>query len=165
MAAQAGDRDAFATLIDAEAQGAFRVAQVVVRDRLLAQDAVQEACIRAWRDLPTLRDAERWPQWFRRIAVRAAIDQARREGRQRRVTGVEPTSFTADGTEAVSRRDALERVLRHLSADERALLALRFATDLELPDVATALGIPLGTAKSRLHRALTKLRARLEADP
>ena len=164
MAAQAGDRDAFAALIDGEAHAAFRVAHVIARDERLAQDAIQEACIRAWRDLPSLRDAERWPQWFRRIAVRAAIDQARRRPREVQDGFVEGPSVVPDVSQAVAERDQVARALRALSADERALLALRYAADLGVPDVAAALGIPLGTAKSRLHRALAKLRARLEID-
>lgn len=165
MAAQAGDRDAFAALIDGETQKAYRVTRAVVGNHLLAQDAVQEACIRAWRDLPRLRDANRWPQWFRRIAVRAAVDQARREKDAFHAGNTHHEPSVADTSEAAIRRDEVARVLRQLSFEERALLALRFAADLELPDIASAMGIPLGTAKSRLHRALAKLRVRLEADP
>lgn len=164
MAAQAGDRDAFGALIDGEAHAAFRMARVIVRDDRLAQDAIQEACFRAWRDLPSLRDGERWPQWFRRIAVRAAIDQARRRPREVQDRLADGPPVMPDISQAVAQRDQVARALRDLSADERALLALRYAADLEVPDVAAALGIPLGTAKSRLHRALAKLRARLETD-
>ena len=161
MAAQAGDRDAFAALLDGETTRAYRLARVIVRDELLAQDAVQEASIRAWRDLPRLRDAEKWPQWYRRIAVHAAIDQARRTPRQ---PPVDVAPAVGDASEAVAQRDEVSRALRQLAPDERALLALRFAADLEVPDIADALGIPLGTAKSRLHRALAKLRVKLEQD-
>jgi len=164
MAAQAGDQDAFVALLDGAAGQAYRLARVIVRDDLMAQDAVQEASIRAWRDLPRLRDPEKWPQWYRRIAVRAAIDQARREAGERHLALDPLPASRADASESIARRDELAVALRRLSPDDRALLALRFAADLEVPDIAEALGIPLGTAKSRLHRALAKLRTELEAD-
>jgi RNA polymerase sigma-70 factor (ECF subfamily) len=161
-AAQAGDRDAFGVLLDGQARSAYRVSQVIVRNQAMAQDAVQEASIRAWRDITGLRDAERWPQWFRRLVVRSAIDQTRRESRHRRSTPFAATMQTDDPASAITERDELRAALLTLSADDRAILALRFAADLEVPDIADSLAIPLGTAKSRLHRALARLRQALE---
>ena len=161
-AARAGDRDAFASLLDGEVGIAYRLARVVVRSDASAQDAVQEACIRAWRDLGRLREPDRWEPWFRRIVIRAAIDEARRDGRARRAMPAQLDPVVPDESDALARRDAIARALEFVSPDERALLALRFVSDLDLPDVARALGIPLGTAKSRLHRALAKLRAKMK---
>jgi RNA polymerase sigma-70 factor (ECF subfamily) len=158
--AKAGNREAFGDLLRTEVSMAYRVARVIVRSDVAAQDAVQEACIRAWRDLSRLRDAHRWSGWFRRVVVRAAIDEARRDGRARR-PGPILRAVTADSAEALARRDLVARALADLTPDERALLALRFVSDLEVPDLARALGIPNGTAKSRLHRILAKLRDRL----
>lgn len=158
--AKAGNREAFGDLLRMEVGTAFRVARVIVRTDAAAQDAVQEACIRAWRDLPRLRDSSRWAGWFRQVVVRSAIDEARRDGRARR-PGPILDPVTPDAADALARRDLVARALAGLGPDERALLALRFVADLEVPDLARTLGIPEGTAKSRLHRSLAKLRTRL----
>jgi RNA polymerase sigma-70 factor (ECF subfamily) len=92
--------------------------------------------------------------------VRSAIDEARRDGRARR-PGPILDPVTPDAADALARRDLVARALARLGPDERALLALRFVADLEVPDLARTLGIPEGTAKSRLHRSLAKLRPRL----
>jgi RNA polymerase sigma-70 factor (ECF subfamily) len=113
-----------------------------------------------------LREAELWPAWFRRLIVRSALDQTRRRPRVREVglelaaemPGLEPAVQPADRLELIAAFD-------RLAPDDRAILALRFFADLELPDAAAALGIPLGTAKSRLHRALERLRAQMRQEP
>ena len=119
--------------------------------------------MRAWRELPGLRDAERWSAWFRRITVNAAIDA----GRRKKAMRIVPLAFhepspMADSSVGLAERDEVTQAMSHLDANDRALLALRFGHDLELPDVAAALDIPLGTAKSRLHRALGRMRKELE---
>ena len=102
----------------------------------------------------------RWPAWFRRITVRAAVDRGRRRSRVREIDlgSAEPPA-QLDASAAVADRDDVERALRGLPADDRALLALRFLADLEVDDVAQALGIPAGTVKSRLSRLIARLRA------
>lgn len=165
LAARGGDQQAFARLVDAEGPGAFRLALAILGSEPDAQEAAQDAFMDAWRDLPRLRDPSRWSAWFRRLTVRAALDRARRHRRIAEIPldgEVEPAA--ADASTAVVQRDELLRAFRLLPADDRALLALRFFADLEVPDVAAALGIPLGTAKSRLHRALGRLRTVLEAE-
>jgi RNA polymerase sigma factor (sigma-70 family) len=163
IAARAGDGDAFMDLVQLETPNAFRLSLAILRHPFDAEDALQEAFVRAWRELPGLRDAERWPAWFRRIAVNAAIDT----GRRKKAIRIVPLGFhepppMADCSAGLAERDEIMRAMGHLDANDRALLALRFGHDLELPDVAAALGIPLGTAKSRLHRALGRLRKELE---
>jgi RNA polymerase sigma factor (sigma-70 family) len=163
IAAKGGDGDAFMDLVHLETPEAFRLSLAIVRHPSDAEDALQDAFTRAWRELPRLRDVERWPAWFRRIAVNAAIDTSRRKKAFRIV----PLSFhepppATDASAGLADRDEVARAMGHLDANDRALLALRFGHDLELPDVAAALGIPLGTAKSRLHRALGRLRKELE---
>lgn len=161
-----GDRVAFAQLLQSEAQGAYRAAFAVLGSPDLAREAVQEAAVRAWRGLPSLRDARAWPAWFRRIAVRAALEEGRRTRGSREVPiaeeliGSQPDPATA-ATDRVTMHAALQR----LPDEDRALLGLRFGADLTMPAVAAAMGIPLGTAKARLHRALAKLRTDLGEDP
>lgn len=168
-AAARGDRQAFATLVEIESMTAYRVAYGVLGSHAEAEDAVQDAFIRAWRDLPTLRDPSRWAAWFRRLVVRSAIDRARRSRRQATVW-LDPAASGAfdqpgpDDLAPVAAQDELLRALAGLSTEDRAVIALRFAADLEVPNVAAALGIPLGTAKSRLSRAVARLRARMEPD-
>jgi RNA polymerase sigma-70 factor (ECF subfamily) len=163
IAARARDDDAFMSLVSIETPEAFRLSLAILRQHHDAEDALQEAFVRAWRDLPRLRDTERWPAWFRRIVVSCAIDT----GRRRKGNRIVPLDFheptpASDGSAERADRDEVLVAIGHLDARDRALLALRFGHDLELPDVAAALGIPLGTAKSRLHRALGRLRTQLE---
>lgn len=168
-AAARGDRHAFATLVEIESMMAYRVAYGILGSHADAEDATQDAFVRAWRDLPALRDPARWSAWLRRLVVRSAIDRARRTRRQATVR-LDPAAAGAfdpvgpDEIAPVAAQDELLRALAGLSPDDRAVIALRFAADLEVPDVAAALGIPLGTAKSRLHRALARLRAVMDAD-
>lgn len=168
-AAGRGDQRAFATLVEMEATTAYRLAFAILGSHADAEDAAQDAFIRAWRDLPSLRDPSRWPAWFRRLVVRSALDRARRRRRRAEIR-LDPADGGAfephrpDAFGPVAFRDERLQALAGLSADDRAVIALRFGADLELPDVAAALGIPLGTAKSRLHRAIARLRARLEPD-
>jgi RNA polymerase sigma-70 factor, ECF subfamily len=162
LAARSGDAAAFATLVRAETPAAYRLALSIVRSPAEAEDAVQDAFLRAWRDIGNLRQASLWPAWFRRCLVRSALDQTRRRPRIRELDleqamnlpGVEPSVLADDRFELMAAFD-------RLAAEDRAILALRFYADLEVPDVAAALGIPLGTAKSRLHRALGRLREEL----
>jgi RNA polymerase sigma-70 factor (ECF subfamily) len=167
-AARDGDRHAFAALVEMEATTAYRLAYAILGSHSDAEDAAQDAFIRAWRDLPTLRDPARWPAWFRRLAVRAALDRARRLRRHPEITldttgetGFDP--LAPDEIGPLASRHELLTAMTELSADDRAIIALRYAADLEVPAAAAALGIPLGTAKSRLHRALARLRQRLDA--
>ena len=163
LAAIEGDGDAFMDLVHVETPEAFRLCLAILRHPSDAEDALQEAFVRAWRELPRLRDADRWPAWFRRITVNAAIDMSRRKKAFR----VVPLAFhepppADDSAAGLADRDEVSRAMGRLDANDRALLALRFGNDLELPDAAAALGIPLGTAKSRLHRALGRMRKELE---
>ena len=150
---------AFAALVQAEGPGAYRLARAILGSSADAEDAVQEAFLHAWKELPGLRDADRWPAWFRRITVRAAIDRGRRRARIHEIDlGTHEPEPMADASAAVVERDDVARALRGLPADDRALLALRFLADLEVEDVARALGVPAGTVKSRLSRLLSRLR-------
>ena len=161
--ARAGSIDAFSRLIDRDGAVCYRLCFAILRSHADAQDAAQETFVKAWRQLPSLRDVTAWSDWLRRIAVRAAIDTARHNHRQV-VWLANSDAMQPDPSVALAARSELETAFARLSADDRAVLALRFYLDLELPRVAEALGIPLGTAKSRLHRALQRLRFALETD-
>ena len=164
--ARRGDHDAFSELAGAAISRLDATAWLVLRDPEQAKDAVQNTLVRAWRDLPTLRDPDLFDAWLHRMLVHACIDEARRLRRHR--LDVELTTLHAPaiaGIEsAVVDRDQLERGFMRLEPDARALIVLHHYLDLPLPEVATTLGIPLGTAKSRLHRAIQVMRAALDAD-
>ncbi len=164
--ARRGDHDAFAVLAGAAITRLDAAARLILRDPDQARDAVQETLVRAWRDLPTLRSPDRFDAWLHRLLVRACIDEARRLRRHRFDVELTPihTSAVADGVSLTADRDQLERGFSRLEPEARALIVLHHYLDLPLPEVAIALGIPLGTAKSRLHRALQSMRAALDAD-
>ena len=161
-----GDHDAFATLVRGIIARLDAAARLILRDPELARDAVQEALVQAWRDLPGLRDPDRFDAWIHRITTRSCLTILRR--RRRRVIEVELTP-TADmpvrdaGSNVVD-RDQVERALRQLDPGMRAVVVAHYFLGEPLPEVAAALGIPLGTAKSRLHRSLQAMRAGLAAD-
>ncbi len=162
-----GDHDAFSELVLGGAIARLdAAARLILRDHELARDAVQETLVHAWRDLPGLRDPDRFNAWIHRILVRSCLEILRR--RRRRVIEVELTP-TADvpvrdpGSEIVD-RDQVERALRRLDPGWRAIVVAHYFLGLPLPEVATMLGIPLGTAKSRLHRSLAAMRDGLQAE-
>jgi RNA polymerase sigma-70 factor (ECF subfamily) len=168
MAAQNGDRLAFTELARREGDRALQLAYVIVGSRSDAEEIVQDSLFQAWLDLPRLRDPSRWSAWFRRMVVNAARDRARRVVRLAEVPLDDLAwSLGASGEQLASLpdRDELRRALDRLPMDDRTIIALRYGADLEVPDIADALSIPLGTAKSRLHTALGRLRATLGAGP
>jgi RNA polymerase sigma-70 factor (ECF subfamily) len=165
--ARRGDHDAFAELAGAAISRLDATAWLMLRDADRATDAVQNALVRAWRDLPTLRDPDRFDAWLRRLVINACIDEIRRVRRSRfdvDVTDLSPEPSVADAASRVADRDQLERGFRRLEPEERAVIILHHYLDLPLPEVAATLGIPLGTTKSRLYRGLSEMRAALDAD-
>ena len=164
--AQGGDHDAFAVLAGAAITRLDGAAWLILRDPEQAKDAVQNALIKAWRDLPTLRDPDAFSPGSTGWWCARALDEARRH-RRHRVTFDLPTieaPVPGNLESAFADRDQLERGFVRLDPEMRAVIVLHHYLDLPLPAVAESLGIPLGTAKSRLHRALGLLRAALDAD-
>ena len=159
-----GDHDAFAILVRERIARLDAAARLILHDPELARDAVQEALVGAWRDLPGLRDPDRFDAWIHRITVRSCLMILRRH--RRRVIEVELTATTdlpaGDIGSFVVNRDEVERALRRLEPDQRAVVVVHFFLGLSLPETAETLGIPLGTVKSRLHRSLAAMRADLK---
>jgi RNA polymerase sigma-70 factor (ECF subfamily) len=164
--ARNGDLEAFSTLTSGRTSRLFAVARLILRNDERAEDAVQDALIRAWQDLRGLRDPDRFDAWLHRLLVRACYRAAERNRRHAAVElDVDRTGSTAAGPEgAVAVRDQLERGFRRLSAEQRAVIVLHHYLGLSLTDAADTLGIPLGTMQSRLSRATQLMRAALEAD-
>ena len=140
-----------------------RAARLILRDPELARDAVQEATLRAWKNLRGLRDADRWGPWLHRLLVNACLDIARK--RRGRFFEVELTPLhdapVPDATSRVADALYVERMLAAVDPAQRAVVVLHYYLDLTLRETAAALGIPLGTAKSRLNRALDAMRIRV----
>ena len=164
--AMAGDHDAFAELARARIGRLYAIAVLILRDPGRAEDATQEALVAAWRDLAALRDPDRFDAWLRRLLVRACHREAERARRNPTIDVVVPEIEPSepDTSLALAQRDEIERGFRRLDADQRSVIVLHFYVGLPLAEVADALGIPVGTAKSRLHRATRAMRTALEAD-
>ena len=159
--AQAGEHEAFAAIAAASLGSLNATARLILRDHAAADDAVQDALVDAWRGIRGLNDPDRLRPWLHRLLVRACFDQARRRSRRYVVetrAAAPQQDRSADGAAGLADRDLLERALAQLPVDQRAAVVLVYYVDLPLAEAATALGIPLGTMKSRLHRSLAKLR-------
>ena len=159
--AQRGDHDAFAVLVRAAIARLDAAARLILRDRELARDAVQDTLLAAWRNLAGLRDPDRFDAWLHRLLVRSCIDVLRR--RRSRAIEVELPEiggpFNGSIDAAVADRVVVEVALRQLDPAWRALVVLHYFLGMPLPEASAVLGIPLGTAKSRLHRSLDVMRA------
>jgi RNA polymerase sigma-70 factor (ECF subfamily) len=164
--AQRGDEEAFASLAVACGDRLHAVAHRILRDIDLAEDATQQALFAIWQNLPTLRDPARFDAWSYRLLVNACYSEGRR-GRvwqpNLRVL-YDDDQPAPDALREVHDRDQLERGFRRLSIDHRAVVVLHTYLGLTLEEVAEALGIRPGTARSRLHYAVRAMRAALEAD-
>jgi RNA polymerase sigma-70 factor, ECF subfamily len=166
QAAQGGDRAAYVDLISARTDRLFSVAQRILRDIDRAEDALQDALVIAWRDLRSLRDPDRFDAWLQRLVIHVCISQATRERRRAAQLRVLPVDGPAAPDEllSVADRDLLDRGFRRLPPKQRALLVMHHYLGYEPTEIAENLGIPAGTARSRLHHAHRAMRAALEAD-
>ena len=158
--AQRGDEQAFTRLLAPMYDRLHQVAYRMLRDRHLAEEAVQHAALKMWQALPTLRDPERFEAWSYRLVVNACHSEARRRTRRSHEVNAlihrEPT--VRDEFGRIHDRDQLERGFARLSMDQRAVVVLHHYLDMTVDDVADVLGIPPGTARSRLHRAIANMR-------
>ena len=164
--ARDGDRDAFSAAAAASIGRLYGLATLLLRDKDLAEDAVQEALLSSWRGIRALRDPDAWDAWLQRGVVRACYRQAERD-RQRSLARAkvvllrEPSATDVSGDLAA--RDEIEQGFRALPIEQRAVVALHFYAGLPLDEVARVMGTPEGTAKSRLHRGLQALKASFAA--
>ena len=164
--AQDGDEIAFARLADASYGRLQQLAFRILRDPELARDAAQQTALSMWRNLPQLRDPACFEAWSYRLCVNACFSESRR--RKRHLPEVEPpvshVPVGPDEYQQVIDHDQLERGFRRLSFDHRVVLVLHHYLGMPVDQVASTLDIPLGTAKSRMNRALRQMRRALAAD-
>ena len=163
-----GDHDAFTVLASAASTRLDAAARLILRDRELARDAVQNALVRAWRDLPGLRDPDRFDAWLHRLLVNACLDEARRRRRRPIEVEIEPI----DEPTIQRRRPHCWRTATwssgRLPGSTRSSGRSSSCTTTSatrLPEAASSLGISLPAAKSRLHRAMEGLRRVLVTEP
>ena len=164
--AAAGDREAFASLAASHVDRCYALAYRILRDPHRAQDASQQALLGAWRDLPTLRDPERFDAWLHRLVVHACYAEARgtRRWNSARVRVLPLSDVDPDPASSVADRQLLEDAFGRLSPEHRAVVVLHHHLGYPLTEIAATLGVPVGTARSRLHYAVRQLRTVLDAD-
>ena len=161
-----GDEEAYASLMTMAGDRLLAIAFRILRDLQAAEDAVQVALVSAWRDLPSLRDPDRFEAWLTRLLIRACYAEARRHRRwsvRMRVLPLEGPEGP-DTTLSIADRDQLDRGFQRLPVDQRAIFILHHYLGWTHAEIAQNLDIPIGTAKSRLYYATQTLRAALEAD-
>jgi RNA polymerase sigma factor (sigma-70 family) len=162
--ARRGDREAFRALAEGLIARLYKVALLMLNDRDMAEDAVQETLVLTWRDLPGLREPDRFDPWVHRILVRSVYRLARRERRQleRRLVATDSTALP-DPANTIADADQIDRGFRALTPEHRVVLVVKHYLGLPDEEAALVLGIPTGTVKSRLHRAAAAMRAELES--
>jgi RNA polymerase sigma-70 factor, ECF subfamily len=151
----------FAKALEGELGMAYRLSGYLLADSAEAQDAVQEASVRAWRGWPRLREPERFHAWFSQILVNVCRTRLRQRSRRRTVDVEDVNLESGDPFRAALARDAVGRALSCLSNELRMVVVLRYWGELSLAEIADRLGIPVGTVKSRHHAALQALRRRV----
>jgi RNA polymerase sigma-70 factor (ECF subfamily) len=164
--AREGDEVAFSELLDLDGDRCYAIAYLILRDVERAQDAVQQAFLLAWRELPRLRDPQRFEVWLHRLVVNACYEEFRRYRRWSTNVRALPADGPggADSTVSIDDRDALERAFRRLTPEHRAVVVLHHHAGYPLASIAEVAGVPLGTVKSRLHYATRILREALASD-
>ena len=164
-AAARGDHEAFEVLATSAGDRLYAVARLILRESDLAEDAVQEALVRAWQQLPSLRDPDRFDAWLYRLVVNACNDQGRQlRRRSEHVRSLPHNAAISDDTKSVADREQLERGFGRLKPEQRAVVVLHYYSGFSAAEIARILGVPEGTARSRLHYATLAMRAALEAD-
>ncbi len=152
----------FVSALEAELAMAYRLAGYLMADSAEAQDAVQEASVRAWRGWKNLRERDRFHAWFSQILVNVCRTRLRQQSKRRTVDVDDVNLQTSDPFRAALARDAVGRALSALSNELRMVVVLRYWGALSLAEIADRLNIPVGTVKSRHHAALQVLRRRIE---
>jgi len=161
-----GDTGAFDELVERVGDTLHAIARRILPEVALAQDATQQALLDAWRHLPQLRDPERFEAWAYRLVVNACYAEARRERRHRTQLRLLPRdeSTTPDPASRLAIQDQLDRAFAELSVEHRATVVLIHYLGMSAAEAADTMGVPVGTARSRLHYALRQLRAHIETE-
>jgi RNA polymerase sigma-70 factor (ECF subfamily) len=161
-----GDEAAFDTLIGRVGNQLHSVARRILRDPYLAEDATQRALLDAWRNLPRLRDPDRFEAWLYRLLVNACHAEARRERRHRANLRLLESDEPAvrDSASAFATQQQLDQAFRQLGIEHRTVVVLIHYLGFSASEAADAMGTPVATVRSRLHYALKQLRAAVEAD-
>jgi RNA polymerase sigma-70 factor (ECF subfamily) len=155
---------AFTRLAEGHLDSAYRLARAILRDPAEAQDATHDAWLQAWRKWSTLRDPSRFEPWFDRILVNICRNRLQRAARWQATDISEEVAIAAgDAFGHAHDRDLLGGAILSLSPDHRIVVALRYYRDLTIDEIASRLGIPAGTVQSRLHYALERLHAAIDA--
>jgi RNA polymerase sigma-70 factor, ECF subfamily len=164
--AMRGDEEAFDMLVGRIGDSLYSVARRILRDATLAQDATQQALLEAWRNLPKLRDPERFEAWAHRLLVNACHAEARRERRHRGNLRLLPHDepMIPDPASRIAGMDQLDRAFEQLSVEHRTVVVLVHYLGMTPTEAAATLGTPAGTVRSRLHYALQRLRSTMEVD-
>jgi RNA polymerase sigma-70 factor (ECF subfamily) len=166
--ARNGRAEAFEHLVQHHGSDMYRLAAAIVGPDD-AHDVAQEAFVAAWRDMPSLRQVDRFEVWLRRIVINRSRNALRARGRRptqrlEAMTTAETASRGPDFREAIHTRAGLDTAFEGLSADHRAALVLHYGSELSIRETADAMGVAVGTAKSRLNAALGRMRAAMEGD-
>lgn len=164
--AMSGDHDAFTELARVSVGRLLVIARLILRDESAAEDATQEALVAAWRHIRGLRDPDRFDAWLHRLLVNACRREAR-HGQSQRSHEIHVPEFDAgepDETALLLDRDQLDRGFRRLDVDHRSVIVCYYYLGLRPEEAAELLGLPAGTVRSRLQRAISQMRAALDAD-
>jgi RNA polymerase sigma factor (sigma-70 family) len=167
---QKGDQEAFQRLVDHYAPLAYRTAALIVNDGPIAEDVVQEAFVLAWRGMDKFKPYGSLRAWLLRIVVNRALSQKRRKVLPTVATSSEEIAVTEgentaqDSLEQWELHHLIGQALGELRESYRVAVILRHFAELSVPEIAKVLGWRQGTVKSRLHRALSELRERLEPE-
>ncbi len=166
---QEGEHNAFRFLVERHSRVLHGTAYLMTQDRTLAEDMAQEALLLAWRGLPSFKGGTNFRAWLLRILVNRTISERRRR-RMPETEVLEEVHMQTDSNqnEEMALREeerlSVARALEALPQEQRETVVLRFYSDLTVPEVARALGCREGTVKSRLHRAMARLRERLQGE-
>ncbi len=159
-----GEISAFSELVAARSPALLGTAYLMVGDRQLAQDLLQEALVKAYVAWPRLRDPAKAEAYVRRTMVTTAISWKRRRSFHERPVERIPDARDADETERLATQDMLWEQVRSLPLRQRAALVLRYYEELSEAETAELLGCSVGTVKSQVSAALHKLRERVGLD-
>jgi RNA polymerase sigma-70 factor (ECF subfamily) len=168
-AARRGDREAFDAIVRTRLDTVYRTAFTILGHAADAQDATQETFVAAWRNLPGLRDTNRFDAWLGRITINACKMALRRRGTVREISidlpdAQQPATGGAGPAAEAAEAEVFDRAFARLSVDDRAILVLHHHQELGIAEIADRLAVPNGTVKSRLHRARHALQRALDRE-